>query len=78
MVLSDGFQDPPKLERVGRDGPVNVGATSRRDIDANNSPTLVRNPVRKANLAVANRVDTPFFSCALHVSLDGGAAGDAP
>ena len=72
MILADGFQDPPEVELVGRDAPVNVGATSRRDIDANNSPTLVRNPVRPANLAVANRIDTPFFSCALHVSMNGG------
>ena len=72
-VLADGFQDPPEIERVGRDAPLNVGATDPRNIDANNSPTLVRNPVRRANLAVANRVDTPFFSCALHYSTNGGS-----
>jgi hypothetical protein len=72
VVLAGAFQDPPEVELVGRDAPVNVGATNRRDIDANNSPTLVRNPARPANLAVANRVDTPFFSCALHVSMNGG------
>ena len=72
-VLSGAYDDPPELRLVGRDGPVNPGARDLGDIDANNSPTLVRNPVRRANLAVVNRVDTPFFSCALHVSLDGGA-----
>ncbi|MGH3995167.1 MAG: sialidase family protein, partial [Pseudonocardiaceae bacterium] len=73
VLLSVSFEDPPDVTLVGRDAPINAGATNRRDIDANNSPTLVRNPVRRANLAVANRIDTPFFSCALHVSLDGGA-----
>ena len=72
VILSGSFDDPPEVELVGRDAPVNVGATSARDISAHNSPTLVRNPVRRANLAVANRIDTPFFSCALHVSLNGG------
>ena len=74
LVLSGAWDDPPELTLVGRDGPVNEGARSARDIDANNSPTLVRNPRRRANLAVVNRVDTPFFSCALHVSTDGGTS----
>lgn len=52
--------------------PVNVGATNPRDFTANNSPTVARNPVRPANLAVANRVDSPRFSCSLHVSFDAG------
>ena len=73
VVLSGSFDGPPAVSLVGRDAPINVGATSARDIDANNSPTLVRNPDRAANLAVVNRIDTPFFSCALHVSFDGGA-----
>ncbi len=42
------------------------------DISANNSPSIARNPTRRGNLAVANRVDTPRFSCALHVSFDNG------
>ena len=74
VIFSGSFDDPPELSRVGRDAPVNSGATSARDISAHNSPTLVRNPARRANLAVANRIDTPFFSCALHVSQDGGAS----
>ena len=55
------------------DAPVNQGARSTGDISANNSPTLARNPTRRENLAVVNRIDTPRFSCALHVSLDGGS-----
>ena len=73
VLLAGAFDDPPELSLVGRDAPVNEGATSETDIDANNSPTVVRNPRRPASLAVINRVDTPFFSCGLHVSSDGGA-----
>jgi hypothetical protein len=73
VVLAGAFENPPELSLVGRDAPVNEGATSERDIDANNSPTIVRNPRRPESLAVINRVDTPFFSCGLHVSSDGGA-----
>lgn len=61
---------------LGGNLPISPGATDLRNIDANNSPTLVRNPERPNNLAVANRVDTPNFSCALHVSFDGGATWD--
>ncbi len=62
----------PTVRLVGRDAPVNLSAASKEDISAHNSPTLVRNPKRPANLAVSSRIDTPFFSCALHVSADGG------
>lgn len=72
VLLSGSFGDPPEISLVGRDAPVNVGAQGVRDISAHNSPTLIHNPVRRANLAVASRIDTPFFSCALHVSFDGG------
>ena len=41
-------------------------------IDANNSPTLVRNPLRPASLAVAHRIDRPRFSAAIEWSGDGG------
>lgn len=53
--------------------PVNAGATDPLDLSAHNSPTLVANPLRPDNLVVANRIDLPRFSCALHVSADGGA-----
>ena len=52
--------------------PVNPGAGDRGDISANNSPTLARNPRDPANLVVTNRIDSPDFSCAVHVSFDGG------
>lgn len=73
VVLSASANHRPIERVVGHDAPVNLGARNPRDISAHNSPTLVRNPVRPANLAVSSRIDTPFYSCALHVSSDGGA-----
>lgn len=72
-VLSTGFSSPASARVVGGNLPVNVGAGNLADITAHNSPTVVRNPVDEANLAIANRIDLPAFSCALHVSFDGGA-----
>jgi len=74
VVIAGSFARSAELRLVGRDSPVNVSARSVRSIDAHNSPTLVRNPVRPSNLVVSSRIDTPFFSCALHYSLDGGAS----
>lgn len=73
LLLSGAFERKPTVRLAGHDQPVNRSARQSNDISAHNSPTLVRNPVRPANLAVSSRIDTPFFSCALHVSLDGGA-----
>ena len=72
-VLLSWVVEPESSARVlGSDRPVNPGATDLGDISANNSPTLARNPRNPANLAVANRIDSPDFSCALQISLDGG------
>jgi len=71
-VLASSFGAVPAATLIGGNLPVNEGATDDRDISAHNSPTLARNPVDGANLVVANRIDTPRFSCALHVSADGG------
>lgn len=57
-----------------RNFPVNAGAGDPADISAHNSPSLARNPVDPANLIITNRIDTPSFSCAVHVSFDGGAS----
>ncbi len=73
MIIAGSFDAPPTLRLVGEDAPVNESARSLRSIDAHNSPTLARNPRRPSNLVVTSRIDTPFFSCALHYSLDGGA-----
>jgi hypothetical protein len=74
VVISGSFDRKPVVRLAGHDQPVNVSARRADDLSAHNSPTLVRNPVRPASLAVSSRIDTPFFSCALHVSHDGGAS----
>jgi hypothetical protein len=74
VVLSTAFGAPPVARVVAGNFPVNAGAGNRLDISAHNSPTLARNPVDGSNLAVADRIDEPSYSCALHVSVDGGAS----
>lgn len=66
-----GQREPPRL--AGGIRPVNAGALDALDIRAHNSPGVVRNPTNGANLVIVNRVDTPQFSCGLHVSFDAGA-----
>ncbi|MGH2919808.1 MAG: sialidase family protein [Solirubrobacteraceae bacterium] len=73
FLISGSFDRTPVVRLAGPDKPVNASARKAADVSAHNSPTLVRNPVRPASLAVSSRIDTPFFSCALHVSHDGGA-----
>lgn len=76
VLVSAPFEDAettPRLARSGGNVPVNAGANDLRDVSAHNSPTVVANPRRPVNVVVANRIDTPRFSCALHVSFDGGA-----
>lgn len=52
---------------------VNPGAVDGTDPRAHNSPAVGRNPKNPSNLAVADRVDSPQYSCALHVTSDAGA-----
>lgn len=73
VLQSTAYDDPPTATVLGGDAPVNLGAGNRSDIRSHNSPTLVRNPTRAANVVISNRVDTPQFACILHVSFDGGA-----
>ena len=73
VVVSASFNREATVRLVGKEQPVNESARTPGNIDAHNSPTLVRSPARPDNLAVSSRIDTPFFSCALHVSQDGGA-----
>ena len=58
------------LRPVAAGRPVNAGARDDSDVRAHNSPTVARNPVHPSNLAVAARVDTPEYSCSLHISHD--------
>ena len=57
---------------IGRDRPVNAGAGNLGDISAHNSPSVARNPRDRDNIVVTSRIDSPDFSCAVHVSRDGG------
>lgn len=70
-VASGGHARPGGL--VGPNLPVSAEAANPMDISANSSPSLARNPVDAANLVVANRVDLPAYSCALHATFDGGS-----
>ena len=56
----------------GQDLPVNEGADDLGDITAHNSPTVVVNPRDARNVVATSRIDSPDFSCAVHVSSDGG------
>jgi hypothetical protein len=74
VAVSGAFDERPTVQLVGRDAAVNRSARSAEDISAHNSPALARNPVRPGNLVVSSRIDTPFFSCAVHVSTDSGSS----
>ena len=71
FLVSTAYDNDPQAT-VGTDPAIDARAADPADLSANNSPTLVRSPVDARRLAVANRVDLPRFSCALHVSSDGG------
>jgi len=72
-ILASILWGDAELRRVGFDRPVNAGARNLGDISAHNSPTVVRNPRDGRNLVVTSRIDSPDFSCAVHISRDGGA-----
>lgn len=73
VALSGYYNVPLRVEVLEGNFPVNAGALDLTDINSHNSPTVAANPRDARNIAIANRIDTPLFSCALHVSLDGGA-----
>ena len=73
FLLPYAFDEPREAKRLGRNIPVNSGAPDPADISSNNSPTLARSPRNPRNLVVANRIDSPRYSCALHVSSNAGA-----
>ncbi|HWF52509.1 MAG TPA: sialidase family protein [Solirubrobacteraceae bacterium] len=77
LIASFAVHGHPIVGGVSVNVPVNPGARDPGDIAANNSPSLARDPVEPAVLAVANRVDTPLYSCALDVSRDGGRTWSA-
>jgi len=73
LLVASALQ-PAGPRLAGANTAIGQGADDPRDISAHNSPTVVANPADPANLAVVNRVDSPTFSCALHVSFDAGAS----
>ena len=73
FALSFAYDEPVEAERLGPNAPVNSGAPDPADISANNSPTVARSPTNPRNLVVANRIDSPRYSCGLHVSSNAGA-----
>ncbi len=72
LFLIGSSSDSATARVKGGNVPINASATDARDITANNSPTVARSPVDEAVLAVVNRIDSPKFSCALHMSSDRG------
>lgn len=72
-LLVGSSLDQARARAVGGNRPINPSGTDKGVIQAHNSPSLARNPRNPENLAVANRVDTPTYSCALHISFDGAA-----
>ena len=73
MAIWSALVQPERRARpLGFDRPVNLGARDPGDISAHNSPTIARNPRDAENLVVTSRIDSPDFSCAVHVSSDGG------
>ena len=72
LFVASGFERGASARTAGDAAPINAGARAPADISAHNSPSLVVNPRNVANLVIANKIDSPRFSCALHVSFDGG------
>ena len=72
LIISTAFDEPREAAALGPNLPVNDGASNALDLRANNSPALVQSPVERGNVVVANRIDSPEYSCALNVSFDGG------
>jgi hypothetical protein len=72
VVLSTSFDEPREATALGRNLPVNEGARNPLDLSTHNSPAIATNPRNEENLAIANRIDSPRYSCALQVTFDGG------
>ena len=73
LALGSALEATPAAV-AGGNAPIDGDATHARSLAAHDSPSVSRSPVDPANLAVADRIDQPSYSCALHVSNDGGAS----
>lgn len=58
-------------------GPNRLITGDRSGIDAHNTPAVARDPARPEVVVMANRVDTPQFSCSVSRSADGGRTWSA-
>jgi hypothetical protein len=72
ILISTAFNGRHEVRRVGGDLPVNIGALNPLDLSSNNTPNVASDPVNPSNLVIANKIDSPTYSCALNVSFDGG------
>jgi hypothetical protein len=72
FLISTAFNGHNEVRRVGGNLAVNTGALNPLDLSSNNTPNLASNPANPANLVIANKIDSPTYSCALNVSFDGG------
>ncbi len=72
LIVSSSYDTPREAAVLGGNLAINDGAGNPADLNANNSPTLVRNPIEQGNLVTVNRIDSPAYSCSLNVSFDGG------
>lgn len=69
VLLFLGFQSGPAQLRPATPDFVNA---DRPGINAHNSPSVAVDPSRPAVLALADRIDTPRFSCSVSLSTTGG------
>jgi len=69
VVLLLGLRPAPAQLRPGVPDFVNA---DRPGINAHNSPSVAVDPASPATVAVADRIDTPRFSCSLSLSTTGG------
>jgi hypothetical protein len=72
IIISTSYDTPREARALGPNLAINDGASNPNDLNATNSPALVRNPVEQSNLVTASRIDSPSYSCSLSVSFDGG------
>ncbi len=63
-------EESPKRPVLGRQIPVT--AMAARENRANNSPNVVADPGDERFLALVNRLDSPDYSCSLHISGNSG------
>jgi len=63
----------PSSAVQGPSSPVSAGGRDPLSTRAQNSPTLLVNPVDRSNLVVVSRVDSQPLTCGVDISLDGGA-----